>query len=156
MREACEAALLRIDPVVEYLKERGVIRSGSKRTKRRTNRPAGPGEAGPARGCGAGPARGGGSNRVSGVPITNNSPGQTTVHVVGRSPQPTKAYSIGEIADRARGRSNPVRASVAPIHASRASWFLMGKAQRDKGARAAWRVAVHREAERVEHPEPRG
>jgi hypothetical protein len=49
MREACEEAFLRtaghidIDPVVEYLKERGVIRSGSKRTKRtkRTGETAG-------------------------------------------------------------------------------------------------------------------
>ena len=58
----------------------------------RTNRPAGPGEAGPAGPGVAGPARVGGAGSSGGVgaPIANNSPGRPDVRVVGRSPQPAK------------------------------------------------------------------
>jgi hypothetical protein len=78
VRQSLRAAL-------QELARQGVLRV-------RTNRPAGPGEAGPAGPGVAGPARVGGAGSSGGVgaPIANNSPGRPDVRVVGRSPQPAK------------------------------------------------------------------
>jgi hypothetical protein len=86
----------------EFIREEG-LRAAMQAAARqadlrvRTNRPAGPGEAGPVRVGGASPTRAGSSKQVcsssptgAGTPISNNSPGRPDVRVVGRSPQPTK------------------------------------------------------------------
>jgi hypothetical protein len=78
------------DSALQELARHGLLRV-------RTNRPAGPGEAGPVRVGGAGPTRAGSSKQVGstsptgvGTPISNNSAGRPDVHVIGRSPQPAK------------------------------------------------------------------
>ena len=74
--------------------------NSSGRIDRPANRPAsrpnGPGEAGPVRTSpgvfgGASPTRAGSSTPIAvGEPVSNNSAGHPSVHVIGRSPQPSK------------------------------------------------------------------
>ena len=84
------------DSALQELARHGLLRV-------RTNRPAGPGEAGPVRVGGAGPIRAGSSTQARrgasptgasptgvGTPISSNSAAHPDVHVIGRSPQPAK------------------------------------------------------------------